>query len=87
MMENTRHNIDLALRGFKDMLDEIKDKKRAYFYIDFPGGADNERELIAALKEAAGERGLSFEVEYDDGDLVIWAGDSEYMFHTGAYDD
>ena len=81
------HNIDLAVRGFKDLLDEIKDKKRAYFYIDFPSGADNERELIAALKQAAEERGLSFEVEYDDGDLVIWAGDSEYMFHTGACDD
>lgn len=85
-MANT-HNIDLALRGFTSLLDEIKDKKRAFFYIDFPGGADNERDLIVTLKKACEERGLAFEVEYDEGDLVIWAGDTEYMFRTGTYDD
>lgn len=85
-MENT-HNIDIAVRGFKDLLAEIENGVREYFYVDFAGGMENERELIVALKKVTEERGLSFEVEYDEGDLVIWAGDTEYMFHTGAYDD
>lgn len=83
-MEN-KHNIDLALRGFKDLLKEINFGKRAFFYIDFVGGMANERELIAALREAAEADGLAFEVEYDEGDLVIWVGEREYF--AGGYDD
>ena len=80
-----KHNIDVTVRGFKDMLDEIKEGKRAYFYIDFIGGLENERELIAALKEEAEASGLAFEVEYDEGELVIWAGKRECF--AGGYDD
>jgi hypothetical protein len=74
-----KHNIDVTVRGFKDMLDEIKEGKRAYFYIDFIGGLENERELIDSLKAEAEARGLAFEVEYDEGDLVIWVGEREYL--------
>ena len=83
-MEN-KHNIDLAVRGFKDIIAEIKAGKRAFCYIDFSGGMENERELIAAFREAAEADGLAFEVEYDEGDLVIWVGEREYF--TGGYDD
>ena len=79
------HNIDVAVRGFKDIIAEIEAGKRAFCYIDFSGGMENERELIAALKEEAEGAGLAFEVEYDDGDLVIWAGEREYF--AGGYDD
>lgn len=80
-----KHNIDIAVRGFKDLLAEIENGVREYFYVDFAGGMENERELIAALKEEAEGAGLAFEVEYDEGELVIWAGEREYF--TGSYDD
>lgn len=83
-MANT-HNIDIAVRGFKDLLAEIENGVREYFYVDFAGGMENERELIAALKEEAEALGLAFEVEYDEGEIVIWAGKRE--FFAGGYDD
>ena len=83
-MANT-HNIDIAVRGFKDLLAEIENGVREYFYVDFAGGMENERELIAALKEEAEASGLAFEVEYDEGELVIWAGKRE--FFAGGYDE
>lgn len=83
-MANT-HNIDIAVRGFKDLLGEIENGVREYFYVDFAGGMENERELIAALKEEAEASGLAFEVEYDEGELVIWAGKRECF--AGGYDE
>lgn len=81
-----RHNISETVRGFKRLLKEIKDGDRAYFYLDFDAGFANERELIAALKKEAEAKGVAFEVEYDDGVLVIWAGAPEYM-SAGGFDD
>ena len=80
------HNIDTAVRGFKELLKEVKDGKRAYFYIDFMGGMENERELIEALRKEAESMGFAFEVEYDDGELVIVAGEPEYV-SAGGFDD
>jgi hypothetical protein len=77
-MANT-HNIDIAVRGFKDLLAEIENGVREYFYVDFVGGMKNEGELIAALRREAEIQGLAFEVEYDDGELVIWIGQREYF--------
>ena len=74
-----KHNIDMALRGFKSMIGEIEEGKRAFFYVDFEGGRENERELIDELRAEAEEHGLAFEVEYDDGDLVIWVGERGYL--------
>lgn len=84
-MATTKHNISTAVRGFKDLLKEIKSGERAFFYVDFLGGMTNEGELIAALRHEAEAQGLAFEVEYDDGDLVIWVGKREY-FTAGAED-
>lgn len=74
-----KNNIDMALRGFKSMIGEIEEGKRAFFYVDFEGGRENEQELIDELRALAEEHGLAFEVEYDDGDLVIWVGEREYL--------
>ena len=80
------HNIDTAVGGFKELLEEVKDGKRAYFYIDFMCGMENERELIEALRKEAESMGFAFEVEYDDGELVIVAGEPEYV-SAGGFDD
>jgi hypothetical protein len=78
-MATTKHNISAAVRGVKELIKEIKDGDRAFCYIDFMGGMTNEGELIAALRREAEAQGLAFEVEYDDGDLVIWIGQREYF--------
>ena len=74
-----KHNIDVAIRGFKDLIGEIEEGKRAFFYVDFVGGLENEQELIDELRAEAKEHELAFEVEYDDGDLVIWVGERDYL--------
>ena len=84
-MATTKHNISAAVRGVKELIKEIKDGARAFFYVDFVGGMTNEGELIAALRREAQAQGLAFEVEYDDGELVIWIGQREYF--AGGYDD
>ena len=84
-MATTKHNISAAVRGVKELIKEINDGARAFFYVDFVGGMKNEGELIAALRREAETQGLAFEVEYDDGELVIWAGKREYF--AGGYDD
>ena len=74
-----KHNIDLCIRAVKDMIAEIERGQRAYFYCDFLGGMENEQELIDELREVARAHGLAFEVEYDDGELVIWFGERDYL--------
>ena len=74
-----KHNIDLTLRAFKEMLREIEQGKRAFFYCDFFAGLENEGELIDELRAEAEDRGFAFEVEYDDGELVIWVGERGYL--------
>lgn len=74
-----KHNIDLTLRGFNDLIGEIEEGQRAFFYLDLFGGLENERELIDELRGAAQAHGLAFEVEYDDGELVIWVGERGYL--------
>lgn len=84
-MATTKHNISTAVRGVKELIGEIRQGTRAFCYIDFNGGMKNEGELIAVLRKEAEEAGLAFEVEYDDGELVIWIGEREYF--AGGFDD
>ena len=74
-----KHNIDIAVRGINSLIDEMDEGKRAFFYVDFIAGLTNERELIDSLRTEAQKRGYSFEVEYDDGDLVIWIGERDVL--------
>lgn len=64
-------DIERELERIKADLRDMEEAGIQQVFLDFFGGAENEREFITAAVALVRSRGYSAEVEYEDGELVL----------------